>query len=87
MKAYRDFMMDFIAKNPDYGLTAKMVDDNIEWSRKKIREEVLVASYGVDTQKRMTADLDPQLQRAITAIPESTLLAEKARRLSKASKK
>lgn len=87
MSAYRQFMTDFIAQNQDYGLTAKMIDDNVEWSRKKIREEVLIAAYGVDTQKRMTTDLDPQLQRAIAAIPESTQLAEKARRLSKASKK
>jgi hypothetical protein len=87
MNAYRQFMTDFIAKNQDYGLTAKMIDENFEWSRKKIREEALIAAYGVDTQKRMTTDLDPQLQRAIAAIPESTQMAEKARRLSKASKK
>ncbi|MEO6723744.1 MAG: S41 family peptidase [Blastocatellia bacterium] len=87
MSAYRQFMADFIAKNQDYGLTAKMIDENFEWSRKKIREEVLIAAYGVDTQKRMTTDLDPQLQRAIAAIPDSTQLAEKARRLSKATKK
>ena len=87
MNAYREFMTDFIARNQDYGLTAKMIDENFEWSRKKIREEALIAAYGVDTQKRMTTDLDPQLQRAIAAIPESTQMAEKARRLSKASKK
>ncbi|MEP7342881.1 MAG: hypothetical protein ABI977_34450, partial [Acidobacteriota bacterium] len=87
MKAYRQFMADFIAKNQDYGLTVKMIDENFEWSRKKIREEALIAAYGVDTQKRMTTDLDLQLQRAIAAIPESTQMAEKARRLSKASRK
>lgn len=87
VKAYREFMADFVAKNEDYGLTMKMVDDNLEWSRKKIREEVLIAAYGVDTQKRMTTDLDPQLLRAIAAMPESQQLAEKARRMAKASKK
>ena len=65
MKAYRAFMADFVAKNEDYGLTMKMVSENLEWSRKKIREEALIAAYGVDSQKRMTTELDPQLQRAI----------------------
>lgn len=87
MKAYREFMADFVARNQDYGLTVKMVEENLDWARKKIREEVLIAAYGVDTQKRMTIDLDPQLQRAMTAIPESTQLADKARRLAKATRK
>ncbi len=87
LKAYREFMTDFIAKNSEYGLTMKMVDDYLEWSRGKIREEVLLAAYGVDTQKRMTADEDLPLQRALTEINNSAQLAEKAKRLSKTSKK
>ncbi len=87
MKAYREFMVGFVAKNEDYGLTMKMVDDNLAWSRQKIREEVLTAAYGVDTQRQMTTDLDPQLQRAIAVMPESQQLAEKARRMAKTTKK
>lgn len=87
LKAYREFMTEFIAKNPDYGLTMKMVDDYMDWTRNKIREEVLIAAYGVDTQKRMTADLDPQLQRAVAELPGAAQLAEKARRMSKTTKK
>lgn len=87
LKAYREFMTDFIAKNPEYGLTMKMVDDYLEWSRGKIREEVLLAAYGVDTQKRMTAEDDLPLQRALTEINSSAQLAEKAKRLTKTSKK
>ncbi|HQR32669.1 MAG TPA: S41 family peptidase [Blastocatellia bacterium] len=87
LKAYRGFMTDFIAKNPDYGVTVKMVDEHLEWSRSKIREEVLLAAYGVDTQKRMMADEDVQLQRGIAEMSNSAQLAEKARRLTKASKK
>lgn len=87
LKVYRQFMTDFIAKNQDYGLTMKMVDEHLEWSRNKIREETLLAAYGADTQKRMMADEDVQLQRAIAEMNNSAQLAEKARRLSKASKK
>jgi carboxyl-terminal processing protease len=87
MKAYREFMADFLAKNSDVNLTMKTVDENFEWARQKIREEALIAAYGMDTQKRMTADTDTQLQRAIMEIPQSAQLAERARKLTKSSKK
>jgi carboxyl-terminal processing protease len=87
MKAYREFMVDFLAKNHDVSLTMKAVDENFEWARQKIREEALIAAYGVDTQRRMTVDIDTQLQRAITEIPQSAQLAERARKLTRSSKK
>jgi len=87
MKAYRDFMADFLAKNHDVNLTMKAVDENFEWARQKIREEALIAAYGVDTQRRMTADIDTQLQRAIAELPQSAQLADRARKLARSSKK
>jgi len=87
MKAYREFMTDFLMKNQDTGLTMKVVEEHFEWARKKIREEALNAAYGVDTQKRMTASEDAQLQRAIAEMPQSAQLAERARKLSRTSKK
>lgn len=87
MRAYREYMTDFVAKNQDLGLSMKMVDENMDWARKKMREEVLVAAYGVDMQKRMTNDWDVQLQRAIAELPNSAQLAERARRMTKTSKK
>lgn len=87
MKAYREFMSDFLKKNQDVNLTMKIVDGNFEWARQKIREEALIAAYGLDTQRRMMAEIDTQLQRAITEIPQSAQLAERARKLSRSSKK
>jgi len=87
LKAYREFMTEFIAQNQDLGLTMKMVDDHLAWSRGKIREEALLAAYGLDTQRRMTAEEDAQLQRALSEMNNSAQLADKARRMSKTSKK
>jgi carboxyl-terminal processing protease len=87
MTAYRAFMADFLAKNQETGLTMKQVEENFAWARQKIREEALMAAYGVDTQRRMSTDSDPQLQRAIAEIPQSAQLAERARKLSRTSKK
>ncbi len=87
MKAYLEFMADFLKKNQDVNLTMKTVDENFEWARRKIRDEALIAAYGMDTQRRMTAELDTQLQRSIAEIPQSGQLAERARKLSRSSKK
>jgi len=87
MKAYREFMVDFLTKNHDVNIAMKTVDENLEWARQKIREEALIAAYGVDTQRRMTAEMDTQLQRAIAEIPQSAQLADRARKLARASKK
>jgi hypothetical protein len=87
MKAYREFMADFLKKNQDVNLTMKAVEENVPWARQKIREEALIAAYGMDTQRRMTTEMDTQLQRAIIEIPQSAQLAERARKLSRSSKK
>jgi carboxyl-terminal processing protease len=87
MKAYRQFMADFLAKNRDVNLAMKAVDENFEWARQKLREEALIAAYGMDMQKRMMVETDTQLQRAIAEIPQSAQLAERARKLTKSSKK
>jgi carboxyl-terminal processing protease len=87
MKSYREFMVDYIAKNPGLGLTMALVDQHMQWERTKIREEVLVAAYGQDLQRRLLADQDEQLQRAILEIPQAAQLAERARRFVRTSKR
>ncbi len=82
VKSYRDYMVDFIAKNPELNITAAMVEENLTWLRGKMREEVLLAFYGLDVAQRGIADQDPQLQRAIQELPNAAQLAERARRVT-----
>lgn len=81
-KAYREFMVDFIAKNPELNLTMAMVDENMSWLRAKMHEEVILAFYGLDAAQRAVSDQDPQLQRAIQELPNAAQLAERARRVT-----
>lgn len=81
-KAYREFMVDFIAKNPELSLTMAMVDENMPWLRAKMHEEVVLAFYGLDAAQRAISDQDPQLQRAIQELPNAAQLAERARRVT-----
>src|SRR5262249_25428558 len=66
LKLYRDFAARFYKENPNYEVTTAMIDDNLVWSRNQIRQEVLLAAYGGDRAQQGMADLDPQLQRAIS---------------------
>lgn len=79
MKSYREFMKNFIEKNDDLGLTMAQVNEHFDWARRKIREEALISAYGVDVQRRIMRGNDPQLQKAIEALPQSARLAESAR--------
>jgi carboxyl-terminal processing protease len=80
MKAYREYMVDFIAKYPELSLTTQMVDENLDWARKQIRQDVLTAAYGVDAMQRITNDQDVQLQKAVAELPNAAMLADRARR-------
>lgn len=72
VKAFQDYLAGFIREHPETGLTAEMVKENLSWAQRRIREEVLIAAYGSDVQRRMTVENDPQLQRAIAEIPQAT---------------
>ncbi len=79
MDAYREFMAGFIRQNGQTGLTIQMVEENLAWARQKIREEVLIAAYGVDMQRRITVETDKQIQRAIAEIPQAMRMANETR--------
>jgi carboxyl-terminal processing protease len=78
LKAYREWVVKFFADNPDYGVTPAMVDDNLIWARKQLRQEVLFAAYGSDRAQQGMADLDLQLQRAISEMPNAADLANRS---------
>jgi carboxyl-terminal processing protease len=78
MEAYRAHMAQFLLDHPTLGLTETIVEREWEWARQKIREEVLIAFYGLDKQRQMTVATDPQLQRALQEVPQAARLAERA---------
>lgn len=75
LSAFKTFATKFYADNPDYGVSAAQVSEYLIWARKMIRQEVLIAAYGTDKAQQGVADLDLQLQRAITEMPNAADLA------------
>jgi carboxyl-terminal processing protease len=78
MKRYRDYAVNFYKENPDYGVTAAMIDENLVWQRNRIRQEILLAAYGSDKSQQGMADLDTQLQRAVSEMPKAADIATRS---------
>jgi carboxyl-terminal processing protease len=87
LKSFREFATKFYKDNPDYGVTPAMIDENIVWIRKQLRQEVLTAAYGTDKAQQGQADLDIALQRAISEMPTAADLTQRAWRRNTANTK
>jgi len=75
MKRYRDYAVKFYKENPGYYITTAMIDENLVWQRNRIRQELLLAAYGSDKSEQGMADLDTQLQRAVSEMPKAADIA------------
>jgi len=85
LNSFREFATKFYKDNPDYGVTPAMIEDNIVWLRARIRYEALTAAYGSDKADQGLADLDVQLQRAVSEMPNAAELARRSWRQSTAN--
>src|SRR5262245_1926873 len=85
LNSFRKFAAKYYKDNPDQGVTPAMIEDNIVWLRARIRYEVLQAAYGSDKADQGLADLDLQLQRAVTEMPNAAELARRSWRQNTAN--
>lgn len=60
-------------------LTPAQVDEELDFVRLRLREEIVTAAYSNDAGARVLLDSDPQVLRALEALPEAKRLAESAR--------
>jgi len=85
MNSFREFAAKYYKDNPDQGVTPAMLEDNKDWLRARIRYEVLQAAYGSDKADQGLADLDLQLQRAVSEMPNAAELARRSWRQNTAN--
>lgn len=60
-------------------VTAAQVDAEMDFVKLRLREEIVTAAYSNDAGARVLLDSDPQVLRALEALPEAKRLAESAR--------
>lgn len=60
-------------------LTAAQLDPEMDFVKLRLREEIVTAAYSNDAGARVLLDSDPQVLRALEALPEAKRLAESVR--------
>ena len=55
--------------------------ENLNWIKRKIKQEVFLSTFGLQESFKVALEADPQLQKAIEAIPQARALYENARKI------
>lgn len=72
MEAFRNFVRTDVESQ----LTLANLDADIEFVRLRLREEIVTAAFSNDAGSRVLLDSDPQVLRALEALPDAKRLAE-----------
>jgi len=74
-----DFRKFLTSKNIRY--TEPEMAENLDWVKRKIKQEVFVSIFGQQEGFKVQLEADPQLRAGIDAIPQARALYEKARKI------
>lgn len=66
----------FVRNQPELQVTPALVDEELEFSKLRLREEIITASFSNDAGARVLLDSDTQILRALDALPDAKRLAE-----------
>jgi carboxyl-terminal processing protease len=69
----------FVRTDTESQLSAAQLDEEIDFVKLRLREEIVTAAFSNDAGARILLDSDPQVLRALEALPEAKRLAESAR--------
>jgi carboxyl-terminal processing protease len=72
VKAFREF----VQRDGKLGLQPAQIDEEIDFVKLRIRDEIVTAAFASDAGARVLLDSDPQVLRALEALPEAKRLAE-----------
>jgi carboxyl-terminal processing protease len=72
IEAFRSFLQ----RDPKERLNPSQIDEEMEFVKLRLRNEIITAAYAGDAGNRVLLDGDLQVMRAIEALPEAKRLAE-----------
>jgi len=75
LEAFRNF----VRTQPDLHLSPAQIDEELEFAKLRLRQEIITASFSNDAGARVLLDSDVQVLRAIDALPDAKRLADSAR--------
>ena len=69
-----DTFRAFAVKDKDNGLTIENISSQLEYARTRLREELATANYSSEAGQQVLLETDPQVLKAIAAVPEAQKL-------------
>ncbi|MGB2644644.1 MAG: S41 family peptidase [Candidatus Acidiferrum sp.] len=76
MKDFRDYL----TKN-NVRYTEPELTENMDWVKRKIKQEVFFSTFGMAESAKVQLEADPQVEKAIEAIPQARALYQNARKI------
>ncbi len=70
---------NWVRTDTESQLTPAQLDEELEFVKLRLREEIITAAFSNDAGARVLLDADPQLLRALEALPDAKRLAETVR--------
>ncbi|MDQ3798247.1 MAG: S41 family peptidase [Acidobacteriota bacterium] len=71
-----DAFRAFTVKDKASGLTAENINSQLDYAKSRLREEIATANYSSEAGQQVLLEVDPQVLKAIEALPEARKLAE-----------
>jgi carboxyl-terminal processing protease len=75
----REFRSYLSKHNVHY--TEPELADNLDWIKRKIKQEIFMSAFGQQEGFKVLLEADPQVQKAVEAIPQARALYENARKI------
>jgi carboxyl-terminal processing protease len=66
----------FVQKQPELQLTAAQIDEDLDFTKLRLRDEIITAAFSNDAGARVLLDSDTQVLKALDALPDAKRLAE-----------
>lgn len=69
----------FVRTQADFHVLPAQIDEDLEFTKLRLRQEIITASFSNDAGARVLLDSDVQVLRALDALPDAKRLADNAR--------
>lgn len=76
LEAFRNF----VRTQPEFQVQPAQIDEELEFARLRLRQEIVTAAFSNDAGARVLLDSDAQVLRALEALPDAKRLADSAAR-------
>jgi len=70
---------NFVRTQPEFQVQPAQIDEELEYAKVRLRQEIITAAFSNDAGARVLLDSDPQVLRALEALPDAKRLADTTR--------